>query len=380
MTTISNREVDEVVVALDVPAELPPQTYGRNSGDYPTDDIDHEETSGLLGEVSPLSKTENSSWLKKLWLRSTEVCWGTFFKIVLLISFISLIVVLANVFHIQNHIKEVLKYIQQHREYGILIYIGVYTLCVWTFLPGSIISIASGFLFKPLILAGAVIIFGDLLGAFGTFIFGRYIFSDWVRAQISKRPIFLALNHVIAEEGWRIVVMLRLTPLPFNLISFFFSVSSIELFPFLWATVIGVLPGTFNAVWIGSLVKSLSGIDRPKLENKDIVVIAMNFIFVGCCVVSLSVFGKRSLRKATLKLEASKESDLSINQEDQDPQPIVAPSSDNLVIEEEPLSSSIGNLTRTEKFVLYFMLTLALLNVLVCVPLYSWFRYIEKKP
>ncbi|KAG9294199.1 hypothetical protein G9A89_021558 [Geosiphon pyriformis] len=363
MTTIPNREEgDEVIVAFDVPAELP-QTHAPTSSDYPTDNLDQEETSGLLDEATPLLKRENSWWLKKLWLSSTELPWGTFFKIVLLISFISLILVLASVFHIQNHIKEVLIYIQQHREYGILIYIGVYTVCVWTFLPGSIVSIAAGFLFKPLILAGAVIIFGDLLGAFGTFIFGRYIFSDWVRAQISKRPMFLALNHVIAEEGWRIVVMLRLTPLPFNLVSFFFSVSSIKLFPFLWATAIGVLPNTFNAVWIGSLVKSLSGIDRPKLGNKDIVVIAMNFIFVGCCVVSLSVFGKRSLRKATLKLEASKESDLSINQEDQNPQNLVVPSSDNLVLEEEPLRCSVGDFTRTEKVVLYLILILALLNV-----------------
>ncbi|CAG8487499.1 2395_t:CDS:2 [Diversispora eburnea] len=168
----------------------------------------------------------------------------------------------------------------------------------------SLISIAAGFLFKPLILAGAVIIVGDLFGALGTFIFGRYIFSDWVKAQIEKKPVFNALNKVIAEEGWKIVVMLRLTPLPFNFISYFFSVSSIELFPFLWATVLGVLPGTFNAVWIGSLVKNLSGIDKPKLKNKDIVIITMNFILVGCCVIALSIFGKRSLRKAMTKLNA----------------------------------------------------------------------------
>jgi uncharacterized membrane protein YdjX (TVP38/TMEM64 family) len=104
-------------------------------------------------------------------------------------------------------------------------------------------------LFKPAILAGAIVIVGDIIGAFGTFIFGRYIFSDWVKDQIAKRPVFTALNNVIADEGmrklqfiklssdvlinilyigWKIVVMLRLTPIPFNLISYFFSVSSID--------------------------------------------------------------------------------------------------------------------------------------------------------
>jgi uncharacterized membrane protein YdjX (TVP38/TMEM64 family) len=60
-------------------------------------------------------------------------------------------------------------------------------------------------LFKPAILAGAIIIIGDILGAFGTFIFGRYIFSDWVKAQIKKRPVFTALNSVIADEGMRLI-------------------------------------------------------------------------------------------------------------------------------------------------------------------------------
>jgi hypothetical protein len=42
------------------------------------------------------------------------------------------------------------------------------------------------------------------------------------------------------------------------------------------------------------------------------VIITMNIIFVTCCVVALSILGKRSLRKAMVKLQASKtvESDL----------------------------------------------------------------------
>ena len=61
-------------------------------------------------------------------------------------------------------------------------------------------------MFKPAILAGAIIIVGDILGAFGTFIFGRYVFSDWVKAQIEKKPIFAALDRVITDEGTRLVL------------------------------------------------------------------------------------------------------------------------------------------------------------------------------
>jgi hypothetical protein len=103
--------------------------------------------------------------------------------------------------------------------------------------------------------------------------------------------------------GWKIVVMLRLTPIPFNLITYFFSITSIRLWTVVWATCIGVLPGSCIGIWIGSLLKGLSGIDHPDLETKNLVVIAMNFVFVICCILTLSIFGKRSLRNALKRLE-----------------------------------------------------------------------------
>ncbi|CAG8697014.1 5220_t:CDS:2, partial [Acaulospora morrowiae] len=281
------------------------------------------------------------------------------------------------------HITDYLHYIEKHKKYGILIYLTIYTICVWLFLPGSIISIAAGFLFKPPILAGAIIIIGDVFGALGTFLFGRYIFSDWVKAQIDKRPVFAALNNVITEEGWKIVVMLRLTPIPFNLISYFFSVSSIDLFTFLWATAVGVLPGTFNAVWIGSLVKSLSGLDNPNLKNTDIVIITMNVIFVVCCVVALSIFGKRSLRKSLLKLQASKES----TNNNVEVTPLISAESipdeeaNHPLVEEEPLTiPETGRFTRAERITLFIIGIVAFLNLAISVPLYFYFKTHEPDP
>ncbi|CAB4438525.1 unnamed protein product [Rhizophagus irregularis] len=349
--------------------------------DYQEDNENYDETSRLLPpdensqKQQQVKQTTSSSGLKNT--RGRFFTSKAFIRSVLLVAFIVLIVVLLIVFRIQDHIKDYLELIEKHKKYGILIYLAIYTICVWLFLPGSIISIAAGFLFKPAILAGAIIIIGDILGAFGTFIFGRYIFSDWVKTQIEKRPMFTALNSVIADEGWKIVVMLRLTPIPFNLISYFFSVSSIDLFPFLWATVLGVLPGTFNAVWIGSLVKNLSLIDKPKLENKDIVIITMNIIFVTCCVIALSILGKRSLRKAMVRLQASKTAESNFNQDS------VSSSSsqgaiDVAVEEENPLNSNAGEFTRTEKIILYFIGIVALLNLAISVPLYFYFRSIEQ--
>lgn len=97
--------------------------------------------------------------------------------------------------------------------------------------------------------------------------------------------------------------MLRLTPIPFNLITYFFSVTSIRLWTVVWATCVGVFPGSCLGIWIGSLLKGLSGIDNPELETKNVVILVMNGVFIACCILALSLFGKRSLRKAMKRLD-----------------------------------------------------------------------------
>ncbi|CAG8473334.1 9191_t:CDS:2, partial [Racocetra persica] len=352
-----------------------------NMQEYPEDNGDeYNETSTLLqSEISSITAggddIASQGMTRELDNKKKEkpnICTlKNFIRLVLLALFIALVVFLLAVLKVQNHIKEYLHYIEIHERYGIAIYLSIYIVCVWVFLPGSIISIAAGFLFKPPILAGLVIMMGDGLAATGAFIFGRYVFSDWVRAQIEKKPSIAEFNHVInnviTEEGWKIVLMLRLTPLPFNLVSYIFSVSIVDFWTFLWATLLGVLPGAFNAVWIGSLVKSLSKLDEYKLKDEDIVIITMNFIFVGCCVVALSLFGKRSLRKAMLKLRESKESE----------NPPALPSVPHPAVDVEeahPLDSNAGRFTRGERITLYTIGVITILNIVISVSLYYYFK------
>ncbi|KAF9433737.1 hypothetical protein BGZ76_009042 [Entomortierella beljakovae] len=121
--------------------------------------------------------------------------------------------------------------------------------------------------------------------------------------MIAKHPKFNALDEVIKDEGWKIVVMLRLTPIPFNLLTYFFSVTSISLHTLLLGTVAGVFPGSSLGIWIGSMLQGLSGIDNVELEPKNVVILIMNGAFIVCSILTLSIFGKRSLRKAFSKLD-----------------------------------------------------------------------------
>ncbi|KAG0371110.1 snare associated Golgi protein-domain-containing protein [Gamsiella multidivaricata] len=227
----------------------------------------------------------------------------TYIKAALLAVLLTLIILSFTVFHIQDHIKDVLRYIDKHKRIGAVLFILSYTVACTLFLPGSLFTVGAGFLFKPFPLALLIVLLGDIFAAIWSFIFGRYVFYDWVKSMMARHPKFNALDEVIKDDGWKIVVMLRLTPIPFNLITYFFSITSIRLFTVVWATCVGVLPGSCIGIWIGSLLKGLSGIDNPDLETKNVVILVMNGIFIVCCILTLSMFGKRSLRKAMKRLD-----------------------------------------------------------------------------
>ncbi|KAF9403988.1 hypothetical protein BGZ94_004428 [Podila epigama] len=303
------------------------------SRQYEDDDDDHPHLDGSVGERSPLirSSSHNSNysdsssgrhpptypapgtepyepttwleWSLKNGLHPRTWDKKTYIKAALLSTLITLVVLSFTVFRVQDHIKDILRYIDSHKRVGAILFVVSYTIACTLFLPGSLFTIGAGFLFKPFPLALLIVLLGDVFAAIGSFLFGRYVFYDWVKNMMSKHPKFNALDQVIKDDGWKIVVMLRLTPIPFNLITYFFSITSIRLWTVVWATCVGVFPGSCLGIWIGSLLKGLSGIDNPELETHNVVILVMNGVFIACSILILSLFGKRSLRKAMKRLE-----------------------------------------------------------------------------
>ncbi|KAG0334513.1 hypothetical protein BG004_000371 [Podila humilis] len=247
------------------------------------------------------SATTWETWTAGLHPRTWTI--QTFFKALLLLLLVTAIILVFAVFRIQDHMKEILGYIDDHKQIGAVLFVSFYTVACWLFLPGSLFTIGAGFLLKPFPFALGIVILGDVLGTIGTFLLGRYIFYDWVKASLSKHPKFGALDQVIKDDGWKIVVMIRLTPIPFNLITYFFSITSIHLWTMVWATVVGVFPGSCLGIWVGSLLKDLSGVENPDLETKNLVILAMNGVFIACSILILSIFGKQALRRALVKLD-----------------------------------------------------------------------------
>lgn len=135
---------------------------------------------------------------------------------------------------------------------GIVVFILAYILATVFFLPGVILTLGAGFAFG--LLWGMVgVSIGSTAGAACAFLIARYFARQKVSRALSGKSNFRAIDRVVGEKGWRIVLLLRLSPLvPFNLQNYLYGLTAIRFWPYVLASWIGMLPGTLLYVYLGA--------------------------------------------------------------------------------------------------------------------------------
>ena len=120
-------------------------------------------------------------------------------------------------------------------------------------LPGSILTLAAGFAFGP-VWGLAIASPASVAGATCAFLLGRTLLRDWAAARVGESRRLRAIDAAVAREGFRIVLLLRLSPLfPFNLLNYALSLSRVRVGTYVLASFLGMLPGTALYVYLGSL-------------------------------------------------------------------------------------------------------------------------------
>src|SRR3989304_1126594 len=124
-----------------------------------------------------------------------------------------------------------------------------YALAAVLFLPGSVLTLAGGALFGP-VLGTFYNLTGATLGAVLAFLTARYLAADWVTKKTGGRV--RQLINGVEKEGWRFVAFVRLVPLfPFNLLNYALGLTRIRLIHYLIATYIFMLPGAVAYTYLG---------------------------------------------------------------------------------------------------------------------------------
>jgi uncharacterized membrane protein YdjX (TVP38/TMEM64 family)/rhodanese-related sulfurtransferase len=130
-----------------------------------------------------------------------------------------------------------------------LLFMLLYALAAVLFLPGSVLTLAGGALFGP-VLGTLYNLTGATLGATLAFLIARYLASDWVAEKTGGRV--KQLINGVEGEGWRFVAFVRLVPLfPFNLLNYALGLTRLRLLHYIIATYLFMLPGAIAYTYLG---------------------------------------------------------------------------------------------------------------------------------
>ncbi|GAA0861515.1 TVP38/TMEM64 family protein [Paraclostridium tenue] len=175
-------------------------------------------------------------------------------KIIKILISIILIIIIGSIMYkllkMNINSKDIQSYVSSFGKLAPLVYIIMFALVPLTLFPDSVLAIGGGLIFG---LAKGYIytLIGALIGASLSFYISRKLGRNFVK-KLTKEKLD-GIESMINSKGFFFVLMLRLIPLfPFDIISYGAGLTSIKYKDFLFATIIGTIPGILVFTNIGA--------------------------------------------------------------------------------------------------------------------------------
>lgn len=197
---------------------------------------------------------------------------------------------------LQQQLVSLVEWIDSLGVIAPLVFIIAYVIITVAFLPASIITLGAGFVFG--IVKGSILVFiGAMLGATAAFLIGRFVARDWIAKKVEGKSFFTALDNAIAEEGLKLIFLIRLSPaFPFNLLNYALGLTKVSLKDYVLGTT-GIIPGTIMYVYLGSLISDLAMLGVGEAPSNPVVSWIIK-ILIFVTVVAISLYIAKIARKA----------------------------------------------------------------------------------
>ena len=212
------------------------------------------------------------------------------------IIILAALVVSTRFINFQAVLARALEWIDSLGPAAAIVFIGIYIVAAVLFFPASILTLGAGVVFG--VVQGSIYVFiGATIGATLAFLVGRYLARGWVEKRIEGNPKFQAIDQAVAEEGMKIVLLTRLSPIfPFNLLNYAYGLTKVTLKDYVIGT-FGILPGTIMYVYVGSLAKNLATLASENVATPSGIQLTIN-ILIFLTVVGVTFYITKIARKA----------------------------------------------------------------------------------
>ena len=188
--------------------------------------------------------------------------------------------------------------------FGPIAFLAVFTVSCLFLLPTFYLTIGAGLIFG---LWGGFLVatLSVASGASAAFLFARYRVRAHILNTWGKNSAFLSIDEAVAEEGWKIVFLSRLSPtFPFNILNYAYGMTRIPFWGYFSASWAGSIPWTLMYVYSGSIAADLASLQPDLLpgSNAGWAMSVTGLIATAAATLTIAGIARRALKKR-LRLE-----------------------------------------------------------------------------
>ncbi|KAI9316446.1 snare associated Golgi protein-domain-containing protein, partial [Dichotomocladium elegans] len=145
-----------------------------------------------------------------------------------------------------------------------------------------------------------------LLGSIVCFTVSRIWLKGWVTRLMTRYPNLEVVVHAVEKKGFKLFLLIRLSPYPFNLLNVLFAATNISLFNFALGTAISLTKIALH-IYIGanltSFAKHLMGDDEDmsesdrRAETARIIAAALGSVLAFAVMIYIYFVAKRAIKQ-----------------------------------------------------------------------------------
>ncbi len=242
--------------------------------------------------------------------QSSKFRFNSKLKLILIGGLVIILIVVTQYFNVRELLQTSLIWVESLGVLAPIVFIAIYNLATVLLIPGSLLTLKGGCLFG-VVWGSIYVLIAATFGAVCAFLIGRYLSRDWVCRKMESNPQFKAINEAVKKEGWKIVLLTRLSPIfPFNLLNYAFGVTQVSLKDYVLGSM-GMVPATVMYVYIGSVATDLATLDMsnplttPETQIVQWIIRGIGLITTVAVTLYVTHLAKKALDESVVPQEIS---------------------------------------------------------------------------
>ncbi|KAK4747687.1 hypothetical protein SAY87_014273 [Trapa incisa] len=189
-------------------------------------------------------------------------------------------------------------FIEGYGPAGYALFVAVYAGLEILAIPAIPLTMSAGLLFGSLI--GTIIVsISGTVAASVAFLIARYFARERILKLVKGNKKFLAIDKAIGENGFKVVTLLRLSPLlPFSLGNYLYGLTSVKFIPYVLGSWLGMLPGTWAYVSAGAFGRAIIQEESEILSggNGQLLTLGLGFLVTALAATYVTRLAKDAVK------------------------------------------------------------------------------------